>query len=265
MLIIGELINASRKAIASHIKAQDTEAIRKIARDQFEAGADFIDVNAGTFVGQEADYLKWLVTQVQAAVEAPCCIDSPDPAAIEAGLAVHQGTPMINSISLEKDRYDHIMPIVAGTDFKVVALCMGNEGMPKTVDDRMAIADQLVNGLLQNNVKIDNIYVDPLVQPLSVNKDFGKEFLNSIEKIMATFKGIHTVCGLSNISYGLPNRRLLNQLFMVMAIEKGLDGAIVDPLDRRMMANIVAAEALSGKDDYCMNYLKGHRSGRFNL
>lgn len=265
MLIIGELINASRKSIAANIEAQDAEAIRKIARDQFEAGVDYIDVNAGTFVGKEADYIKWLVTQVQAEVDAPCCIDSSDAAAIEAGLSVHKGTPMINSISLEEDRYDKLMPILAGTDFKVVALCMSSEGMPKTVEDRMAITDQLVNGLLQNHVKIDNIYVDPLVQPISVNKDFGKEFLNSIGKIMTTFKGIHTVCGLSNISYGLPNRKLLNQLFMVMAIEKGLDGAIVDPLDRRMMANIVAAEALSGKDEYCMNYLNGHRSGKFNL
>jgi cobalamin-dependent methionine synthase I len=265
MVIIGELINASRKTIAAHIEKQDAEAIRKIAREQFEAGVDYIDVNAGTFVGKEADYIKWLVTQVQAVVAAPCCLDSPDPAVIEAGLSVHQGTPMINSISLEKDRYDQLLPLVAGTDFKVVALCMSNAGMPKTVDDRLAIAEQLVNGLLQNHVKIDNIYVDPLVQPLSVNQDFGKEFLNSIDKIMTTFKGIHTVCGLSNISYGLPNRQLLNQLFMVMAIERGLDAAIVDPLDQRMMANIAAAEALTGKDAYCMNYLKGHRSGKFKL
>jgi cobalamin-dependent methionine synthase I len=265
VLIIGELINASRKIIAAHIAEQNAEAIRKIAREQFEAGVDYLDVNAGTFVGKESDYIKWLVTQVQEAVEAPCCIDSPDPAVIEAGISVHKGTPMINSISLEKDRYDKLIPILAGTDFKVVALCMSNEGMPKTVDDRMAIADKLVNGLLQNNVKIENIHVDPLVQPLSVNKGFGMEFLNSIDKIMNTFKGVHTVCGLSNISYGLPNRKLLNQLFMVMAIGRGLDGAIVDPLDRRMMANIAAAETLAGKDDYCMKYLKGHRSGKFKL
>jgi cobalamin-dependent methionine synthase I len=265
MLIIGELINASRKTIAAHIENQDVEAIQKVARDQVDAGANYIDVNAGVFVGKEPDYIKWLVTTVQEAVDAPCCIDSPDPQAIEAGLSIHKGTPMINSISLEKARYDTLMPILAGTDHKVVALCMSDKGMPETVDDRMAVADKLVNGLLQNNVKMENIYVDPLVQPLSVNKDFGVEFLNSIEKIMAAFKGIHTTCGLSNISFGLPNRKFLNQLFMVMAISKGLDGAIVNPLDKRMMANIIAAEALAGKDDYCMRYLKGHRAGRFEL
>lgn len=265
MLIIGELINASRKAIAAHIENQDAEAIKKVAKDQFENGADYIDVNAGIFVGKEPEYIKWLVTHVQDAVEAPCCIDSPDPKAIEAGLEAHRGTPMINSISLEKERYDALMPIVAGTDLKVVALCMSDEGMPETVDDRLAIADKLVNGLLQNNVKIENIYVDPLVQPLSVNKDFGVEFLNSVEKIMTNFEGVHTTCGLSNISFGLPNRKFLNQMFMVMAISKGLDGAIVNPLDKNMMANIVAAEALSGKDDFCMNYLKAFRAGRFEF
>lgn len=265
MLIIGELINASRKAIAAHIENQDTAAIQTVARDEFDAGANYIDVNAGMFVGKEPEYLKWLVETVQAAVEAPCCIDSPDPDAIEAGLSVHKGTPMINSISLEKDRYDKLMPILAGTDLKVVALCMSDDGMPETLDDRMAVADKLINGLLKNNVKLENIYVDPLVQPLSVNDTYGFEFLDAIEKIMTTFKGIHTTCGLSNISYGLPNRKFLNQMFMVMAIASGLDGAIVNPLDKRMMANIIAAEALAGKDEYCSNYLMGHRAGRFEL
>ena len=265
MLIIGELINASRKTIAAHIENQDAEAIQKVAKDQFENGADYIDVNAGIFVGKEPEYIKWLVTRVQEVVDAPCCIDSPDPKAIEAGVAAHKGVPMINSISLEKNRYDTLMPMLAGTDFKVVALCMSDEGMPESADDRMSIADKLVNGLLQNRVKIDNIYVDPLVQPISVNKDFGVECLNAIEKIMATFKGIHTTCGLSNISYGLPNRRFLNRMFMVMAISKGLDGVIVNPLDRNMMANIIAAEALAGRDDFCMDYLKAYRAGKFEL
>jgi 5-methyltetrahydrofolate--homocysteine methyltransferase len=172
---------------------------------------------------------------------------------------------MINSISLEKDRYDKLMPLIAGTDFKVIALCMSDEGMPETVDARLANADKLINGLLQNNVKPENIYVDPLVQPVSVNKDFGMEFLKAVERIMGGYDGIHTICGLSNISFGLPNRKFLNQTFMVMAIARGLDAAIVNPLDRRMMANIVAAEALAGRDDYCMDYLKAHRAGRLDL
>ena len=263
MIIIGELINASRKAIKAAIEAQDATAIQKVAVDQAEAGADYIDVNAGIFVGQESKYLKWLVETVQAATDKPCAIDSPDPNAIEVALSVHKGTPMINSISLEKERYEKLMPIVAGTDMKVIALCMSDAGMPKTVGDRMRVADELVGGLLKNNVAVENIFVDPLVQPLSVDGTFGVEFINTIEKIVATYPGIHTACGLSNISYGLPARKFMNQTFMTMAIAKGLDGAIINPLDKRMMANIIAAEALSGRDNFCMNYLKAFRAGMF--
>ncbi len=263
MIIIGELINASRKGIGAAIEAGDTEAVQKVAKDQAEAGADFIDVNAGIFVGKEPQYLKWLVQTVQKVTDTPCAIDSPDPAAIEAALNVHKGIPMINSISLEKERHDNLMPIVAGTDMKVIALCMSDEGMPQTVDDRLKIAEKLVNGLVQNNVSIENIFVDPLVQPLSVNDLFGLEFLNAIELIMKRFEGVHTACGLSNISYGLPARKFMNQTFMAMAIAKGLDGAIVNPLDKKMMANIIAAEALVGKDNFCMDYLKAYRAGLF--
>lgn len=265
MIIVGELINASRKAIGAAIEGRDTAAIQKVAVEQHAAGADYIDVNAGIFVGKEAEYLTWLTESVQAVVGGPCALDSPDPGALEAALAVHKGTAMINSISLEKERYDKLLPLLSGTDLKVVALCMSDAGMPETVDDRMLIADKLINALLQNGVKIDNIYVDPLVQPISVNNSFGVEFLNAIERIRDTFQGVHTMCGLSNISYGLPNRKFLNQTFMAMAIAKGLDGAIVNPLDQRMMANIIAAEALVGKDTYCMNYLKAHRGGRFGI
>ena len=265
MLIVGELINASRKVIATAIENQNQEAIQQIAKDQYEAGANYIDVNAGVFVGKESEYLEWLVKTVQTVVDGPCCIDSPDPKAIEAALSIHKGSPMINSISLEKERYDSLLPIVAGTDMKVVALCMSDDGMPETTDDRLAIADKLINGLLQKNVPIENIYVDPLVQPVSTNNIFGVEFLEAIERIIETFKGIHTVCGLSNISYGLPNRPFLNQTFMSMAIAKGLDGAIINPLDKKMMANIIAAAMLTGKDDFCTNYLKAFRENRFDF
>jgi 5-methyltetrahydrofolate--homocysteine methyltransferase len=263
MFIIGELINASRKTIRVAIEAKDAAAIQKVARDQAEAGADYIDVNAGVFVGKEPECLKWLVETVQAVTDKPCAIDSPDPAAVEAALAVHRGIPMINSISLEKERYEKLMPIIAGTDLKVIALCMSDAGMPKTVEDRMKIADELVGGLTENHIPVENIYVDPLVQPLSVNETFGIEFVSAIERIVTTFPGIHTACGLSNISYGLPARKFMNQTFMTMAIAKGLDGAIINPLDAKMMASIIAAEALAGRDSFCENYLKAFRAGVF--
>ncbi len=265
MFIIGELINASRKAVGEAIKAQDVKTIADLAVSQKENGANIIDVNAGIFVGKEPEYLKWLVTVAQEAADINCCIDTPDPKALEAALSVHKGKAMVNSISLEKQRYEALLPIVSGGDLKVIALCMSDDGMPETVDQRMAIADKLVNGLVANNVPLDNIYVDPLVQPISTNGIFGMAFLDAIEQIMEKFPGVHTACGLSNISYGLPERKLLNQTFMVMAILKGLDGAIINPLDRRMMAMILAAEALAGKDEYCMNYIDAYRAEKLNL
>jgi 5-methyltetrahydrofolate--homocysteine methyltransferase len=239
-------------------------AIRKLAQEQCCAGANYVDVNAGAFVGQEGEYLKWLVATVQEAVDTPCCIDSPDPAAIEAALKVHRGSaqPMINSISLEKNRYDTLLPLLAGTDLKVVALCMSDHGMPETAKQRVSIADKLIHGLTAKGVALGNIFVDPLVQPLSVRSDFGVEFLKATQDIMTRFPGVHTICGLSNVSYGLPERRLLNQAFAVMAVAKGLDGLIVNPLDERLMANLIAAESLAGRDKYCAKYLQAYRTSK---
>lgn len=265
MEIVGELINASRKKIRNDIKEKNCEVIQQVAKDQHEHGASFIDVNAGIFVGKEADYLTWLVETVQDTIDAPCCIDSPDPKAVEAAMKVHKGTPMINSISLEKDRYEAMLPLIRGTDVKIIALCMSDEGMPYTKKDRLKIADNLINGLVKNNVKLENIYVDPLVHPIGSGNHLGKEFLNSIRSLHEQYEGIHTICGLSNISYGIPKRKFANQLFMTMAITCGLNAAIINPLDKRMMANIVAAETLIGKDDYCMNYVQAYRDGLFEV
>jgi len=265
MLVVGELINASRKAIGAAIREQNVEFIQKIAKDQFEAGAHYIDVNAGIFVDKEPEYLAWLVKTVQEVVDAPCCLDSPDPKAIAAAHAVHKGIPMINSISLEKERYDTLLPVLSGTDLKVVALCMSDDGMPETMVDRLKIADKLINGLVQANVSIDNIYVDPLVQPICINNSFAMEFINSVEAIKNQFKGVHTMCGLSNISYGLPERKFMNRAFAIMAIAKGLDGMIVDPLDKMMMANIVTGMALAGRDAFTVNYLKAFRNKLFEF
>ena len=263
MIIIGELINASRKSVAKAIESKDTEAIQKLAKDQADNFSNYIDVNAGIFIEKEAEYLSWLVKTVQDVTKIPCAIDSPNPKAIEAALKYHKGIAMINSISLEKERYYNLLPLVAGTDLKIVALCMSDDGMPVTVEDRLAIADKLINGLVKNNIPIENIFIDPLVQPLSINKTFGIVFIETIEKIKQQFKGIHTACGLSNISYGLPGRKYLNRAFIIQAVLKGLDGAIINPLDKEMLQSIFLSEALSGHDDYCVNYLKAFRSGLF--
>jgi cobalamin-dependent methionine synthase I len=265
MIIVGELINASRKAMGAAIEAGDTDLIKKTADDQFRAGANYIDVNAGIFVNKEADFLQWLVTTVQESVDAPCCIDSPNPKAIEAALSVHKGIAMINSISLEKARFDSILGLVAGTDLKVVALCMSDEGMPETAKDRLKISEVLINELVKHNIPLENIYVDPLVQPISTKDGFGAEFLTAIDAITTQFQGVHTICGLSNISYGLPMRKLLNRAFAVMAVARGLDSLIVNPLDRQMMANLIIAETLAGRDEFCTNFLQAYREKKFEL
>jgi len=262
MIIVGELINASRKAIGAAIEAGDAEYIKQVAKDQDEAGATYIDANAGIFVGEEGKYMKWLVELIQSVSEKPIAIDSPDPKVIEEALGLCKATPMINSISLEKDRWDKLLPIVSGnTDLKIVALCMSDAGMPTTCEDRLKIADKLVEGLTSKGVKIDNIYVDPLVQPLGTDHTFGLEFINTVKAIADKFPGIHFMCGLSNISYGLPARKFLNRIFMAQAIFCGLDGAIINPLDKGMMGTIAAAEALAGKDKSSIRYLKAFRKG----
>ena len=267
MIIVGEMINATRKSVKEAIETRDAVTIGKLAKDQAEAGAAYIDVNAGVFIENEVGHLKWVIDEVTAVTDTPCCIDSSNPSTIEAALSHLQGkkgaVPMINSISMEHDRYENMIPILAGTDLKIIALCMGDDGMPETAAQRLAVADKLISGLVKNNVKIENIYVDPLVQALATNSIFGIEFLKAVEAIMTSYPGVHTMCGLSNISFGLPARKFMNQTLMTMAIAKGLDGAIMNPLDKKMMANIVTAEALAGKDNYCMKYLKAYRAGMF--
>ena len=265
MLIVGERINASRKAIGEAIHKRDAAAVRDVARKQRAAGADYIDVNAGIFAGREAESLRWLVANVQEATSAPCCLDSTDPGAVEAALAVHEGRAMINSISLERERYEGMLPILAGTDLKVIALCTSDEGLPRTARDRLAIAGKLIDGLVQGGVAPDNIYVDPLVQPVATDVAHGIAFLDAVESIMTEFRGVHTICGLSNVSYGMPHRRLLNRTFLAMAVARGLDAAILDPLDQRMMAGVIGAEALAGRDGYCRDFLKAHREGRLAI
>ncbi len=265
MEIVGELINASRQPIKEAIEAQNAEYIKKVAKDQEDHGANFIDVNAGVFANKESEYLKWLVTNVQEVVSVPCCIDSPNPKAIEDTLETHKGIPLINSISLETERYDKLLPILSNSDYKVVALCISDKGMPDGVDEIMVNADKLINGLTGANVPIDHIYVDPLVKPISVKDSHGVEALNSIQRITQEYPGVHTVWGNSNLSFGIPKRWIINQVLVVAAITHGLDAAILNPLDKRLMAFITAAETLAGKDECCMTYMKAYRKKKFEV
>jgi len=262
MIVVGELINASRQAIAEAIRNQDRAAIQQVARDEAAAGASYIDVNAGVFQDREAEYMKWLVESVHAATEVPCSIDSPNPKALEAGLSVHQGPALINSISLEPERLEAVTSLVKGTPHRIIALCIDASGIPDTVDERLRRTERLVDHLGKADVPPNRIFIDPLLKAISTSHTEALQFLDAVSAIKQRFPDVHVTCGLSNVSFGLPRRKVLNRVFAMMAIARGLDSAIMNPLDDRMMSNIIAAETLGGRDEWCERYLMAHRAGK---
>lgn len=221
-------------------------------------------MNCGTMVFDEVETMEWLVNTVQEAVQVPLCIDSPNPLAIEAGLALARyGQPLVNSITGEKERYEQIFPMVLKYKTKVVALCMDDSGMPETAEDRMKVAVNLYENLTKAGVPEDDIYFDPLVKPVSTGDKAGLEVLETVRLISEKYPNVHKVCGLSNVSFGLPNRKILNQLFMVQTMTVGMDSYILNPLDKSMMGFVHAGQTLLGKDTYCTNYLTAHRNGLY--
>ena len=262
MLIIAERINSSRKQIAKAIADGDREFIQAEAKAQASAGAHYIDVNAGTFVDEEAEKLKWVVEAVQEATELPLSIDSPDPGVIKAVMPLMKRTPMINSITLEPSRLEGVLPLVVEHRTKVIALCQAEQAMAETAEQKVELAGQLVEKLAGAGVPRDDVYIDPLVYPLSTNPKSAVATLEAIAEIMKMFPGVHTVCGLTNVSYGLPARKLVNRAFLAAAIASGLDAAIIDPTDKLLFAMLKAATLVAGKDDYCMEYICAYREGR---
>jgi len=262
MIIVGEQINTSRTRIAEAVENRDAQFIVNVAREQVEAGATYIDVNAGTFVGREAEHLCWLVETVQSQLDTPLSLDSPDPVALAEAMKLHKGEPMINSISLEEDRFRALLPVVTSGPCRVVALCMAKTSMPTTVEERVQVGTELIESLTAEGVPIENIYIDPLIQPVSVDTKMGPAALRAIRAIAERFPGVHTICGLSNISFGLPERRLINRTFLALAMGYGLDAAILDPTDRRIMATLLSAEMLLDHDEYCQGFIDAYQNGR---
>lgn len=262
MLIIGERINSSRKQIAKAIASHNAGFIQNEAKAQVKAGATYIDLNAGSFIGEESKHLKWLIEVVQECIDHPLCIDSPDQKVIKEVLPMVKTAPMINSITLEADRLQGILPLVAGYNAKVIALCQTQDSIAESTEDKVRFAGQLVETVTASGVALDDLYIDPLVYPLGTNTGSAKATLDAIEQIMKKFPGVHTTCGLTNISYGLPQRRLVNRTFLVSAIGRGLDSAIIDPTDKKLYGSIKAALMVMGKDEFCMHYISAFKEGR---
>ena len=262
MIIVGEKINTSRKSIEDAVKKRDATFIAKIARDQAEAGAHYIDVNAGTFLDQEVDCLCWLVETVQKEVALPLSLDSPNPRALSEAMKLHKGEPMLNSISLEEERFRSLLPVITSQACSVVALCMARTAMPVTTEERVQAGSELVEKLTSEGFPLEKIYVDTLIQPISVDTNMGVAALGAINKIMHDFPGVNTICGLSNISFGLPERRLINRNFLALCIASGLSAVILDPTDQQLMATLLAVEMLLGRDEYCGNFIDAYQNGR---
>lgn len=260
MIIIGELINATRKSIAQAIEKKDREFIKKLAKRQIANGANYIDLNAGTGKGPETEIsdMEWLVDIVNELGDVPVCMDSSDPSVIKNCLGrIKSSDRMINSINGENSRIEKLLPVIKENNTcKVVGLTMDDAGIPTNVEKRVEITSKIVNLLEGVGVKREDIFIDALVQPVSVDNKNGNIFMESIIAIKTKFPGIKTTCGLSNVSFGLPNRRLLNKYFIALSIAAGLDSAITDPNDEGIREAVCLAEALTGKDEYCMNYIK---------
>ena len=262
MIIIGERLNSTRATVTRAIEQKDVNFIQRQAAIQAEAGADYIDVNAGTFLENEAALLKWMVEVVQEVVDKPLCLDSAEPQTIAAALEVHKGKALLNSTTGQKQRYDSILPILKEHDCGIVALCLDDSGIPTTVEERLQIAANLIASLTKEGISLSDIYIDPVIQPISVELTSAMVALQLIREIREQYPEVHIISGVSNVSFGLPARSCLNRAFLLMAMAAGLDAAIVDPCDQELMTTLLAADALLARDEYCMNYINAYRKGK---
>lgn len=258
--VIGERINTSRKKVQEAVANRDAAYIIDDVRRQQEAGAAYIDVNAGARIGHETEDMQWLLETIQPEVSLPLTLDSPDPAVLEMAFGMVEKTPMVNSISLEKERFDAMMPFLEGKTCRVIALCMDDTGMPRSAEDIISRASSLIKELNGIGITTGSIYVDPLVQPISTDTTKGTMVLSAVRGIKKAFPEVHITGGLSNISYGLPQRKIINRTFITLMMAAGMDSAIIDPLDEKIMATVKTADMLLGNDAFCMNFLKAVRA-----
>lgn len=265
MFIIGERINATRKSIRAAIKERNGAHIQEVAKSQEKAGANALDVNCGTVAAsEEPEAMKWLVKTVQEVTDLPLCIDSANSEALAAGLAEHRGKPLINSISGENARYNSVLPLVKHYGAGVTALCNDDRGLPSSKEMAVEVGDLLVGRLLKDGIPVDDIYLDLLVRALATSPETVVDTLEVMRDLSNSYPGLHFVCGLSNVSFGLPERRHLNRAFVAMGVAFGLDAIIADPLDRQLLALIYASEALVNKDRFCLAYIKAFNEGKLS-
>jgi 5-methyltetrahydrofolate--homocysteine methyltransferase len=268
MLIIGEKLNSAWKKVREMIENRDVKAIQDLARNQVEGGAEMLDVNSSAASGDKEENMEWLVKTVQEVVNIPLCIDSPNAEEIEKGLEVHnwdKGKALINSITGEKEKIERLLPTIIKYKCAVIALVMDERGIPDNPKTRVEIAKKLIKVLTDAGVPLEDIFIDPLVVPIGTNDKNGLITMETIRSVKEAYPKVKVVTGLSNISFGLPERKLINQVFMILSMGCGMDAVIIDSTDKRMMAITKTAKTLLGQDNFCRGYLQAYREGKLNF
>lgn len=263
MIIIGEQINGTRQAVREAIVARDASFVAGLARSQSDAGADYIDVNVATGGGSvEAEAMEWAVAVVREATDRTPSLDSSDPLVLERGLELcGEQRPFINSVSGEEAKLSAVLPLCARYSCPVIALAMDEAGIPETPRARLDVCRRILERALALGIPPENIFFDPLALPISADCAQARITLDTLGLIKSELAGVRTVIGLSNISFGLPRRPVVNRAMMSVAGYMGLDAAIIDPTDSELTAGAFASEALSGNDRYCRGYMKAFRKG----
>ena len=254
--IIAERINMTRKSIRTKVWDRDESFVRAEVARQIAAGATHIDINAGGDPDREVEDMVWLTGVISKAMELPISFDSANPEALRAGLDIccRPGT-IINSITMEKARIESVLPLVKEFGAGVICLAMNDDGMPEDLEGRISITDDIAHVFKDNDIPMDRAYFDHLVRPASTNPGQVRHILEAIRYTRKTYPEAHIALGLSNVSFGIPVRNNFNRAFLCMLVEAGADGAIIDPTENEMMLLLHASRAVTGDDEYCMDYL----------
>jgi 5-methyltetrahydrofolate--homocysteine methyltransferase len=258
MIFIGEKINGTRKAVQEAILKGDRAFIEKTALEQAQAGADYLDVNAGTSPDREKGDMLWLIGIVQDVTDVPICIDSSSPATLAAALAHVKQTPMVNSVNADPARLEAFLPLIREREAPVIALALDESlaGMPKTIDERMENIRRVMEAATSYDIPEERLFIDPLIMSVATDNTAGPAMLEAIRSIRAAYPAAHITGGLSNVSFGLPNRELVNRTFLTLAMAAGMDSAVVNPANRALIESLKATDLILGRDRFCRAYTK---------
>jgi 5-methyltetrahydrofolate--homocysteine methyltransferase len=258
-VIIGERINPTgRKSLAAEMAAGNFERVRADALAQVAAGAQMLDVNAGIPLADEPAILAETIRVVQSVTDVPLSIDSSIVAALEQGLAAYRGKPLVNSVTGEEERLQVVLPLIARYGAAVVGVANDETGIPDDVSLRFAVAKKIVERAEAFGIPRQNVVIDPLAMPVGAVSSAIVTFLKLVRRIREEL-GVNTICGASNISFGLPNRPVLGAAFLSMAIGAGLTCAITNPLEAEIRKAILAADVMLNHDENCQAWLTAHR------